>query len=112
MSHANHARNAIHAPKWRVIRTMPAKNIEEAVLKAIDFFQRMYHDKGLIDVLLEEVREEDESTWEVTIGYSRVAQSAPPMTALTRAAKFERVYKVLSVNKVSGNVTSMVIRDV
>ena len=89
-----------------------AKNIEEAVLDAIAFFERMYYGKNLQDVLLEEVSEKDENTWAVTIGYSRVVQNAPPIAAITQGTKLERVYKVLSVDKATGKVTSMVLRDV
>ncbi|NQT40293.1 MAG: hypothetical protein HQ581_22560 [Planctomycetes bacterium] len=91
---------------------MSAEHIEEAVLAAINFFNRMYEDKGLKDVLMEEVREMNEDTWEVTIGYSRVVRDASPMMAITQGAKYERVYKVLAVDKATGNVTSMVLRTV
>jgi len=91
---------------------MPAENIEQAVVAAIDFFERMYGEKGLKDVLLEEVREGDENTWEVTIGYSRVVKDTAPMSVLTQGAQYERVYKVLAVDKATGRVRSMMLRSV
>ncbi len=91
---------------------MPAQNIEEAVIAAIDFFDRLYQEKGLRDVLLEEIRERDDETWEVTIGYSRIIQDAPPMARITEGPKFERVYKSLLVDKATGKVKSMMLRPV
>jgi len=91
---------------------MSAERIEDAVLAAISFFETMYGDKGLNDVLLEEVRERSADTWEVTIGYSRVVREGPPLTALTQGAEYERVYKVLAVDKATGKVESMVLRNV
>lgn len=90
----------------------PAYSIEDAVLTAINFFEKLYKDKGLRDVLLEEVRERDENTWEVTIGHSRLVQDGPPLAALTHGPKYERVYKTLLVNKATGQVTSMTLRSV
>ena len=91
---------------------MSAERIEAAVSAAIAFFDKMYKDKGLKDVLMEEVRERDENTWEVTIGYSRVVQESPPMVAITQGAKYQRICKVLAVDKESGDVTSMTLRSV
>ncbi len=91
---------------------MSAENIEGAVRAAIEFFQLMYKDTELKDVLLEEVREKDPQTWEVTIGYDRVVQAVPPMTAFTQGAKYERVYKVIAVDKASGSAQSMTIRTI
>ena len=89
-----------------------ANNIEDAVLTAIGFFERMYQDQHLKNVLMEEVREKDENTWEVTIGYSQLVQDAPALVAITGGAKYDRVYKVLAVDKASGDVKSMVLRNV
>ena len=89
-----------------------AHNIEQAVLVALEFFNKIYAQSNLRGVLLEKVRERDESHWDVTIGYSQLEQDQPAMTALTQGAKYKRVYKVLTVEKESGAVKSMVLRDV
>lgn len=89
---------------------MAADNIEQAVLLAINFFQRMYGDKGLKDVLLEEVREKDDGKWDVTIGYSRLIQDSPPLTAIAQGPKYERVYKSILVDKASGNIEGLLAR--
>jgi hypothetical protein len=91
---------------------MPAETIEEAVLAALEFFQRMYKDEGLKDVLLEEVRDKDEKEWEVTIGFSRVVEDAPLLPTLMHPPKYERAYKSLTVNKETGKVEAMTIRKV
>jgi hypothetical protein len=89
-----------------------AHNIEQAVLSALEFFNKIYAQSNLRGVLLEEVRERDANHWDVTIGYSQLEQDQPPMTALTQGAKYIRVYKILTVEKETAAVKSMVIRDV
>ncbi|NQU22215.1 MAG: hypothetical protein HQ567_13105 [Candidatus Nealsonbacteria bacterium] len=91
---------------------MSAENIEDAVRAAIEFFQHLYRDAELHGVLLEEVRERDDQTWEVTIGYDRVVNDTPPMTVIARETKYERVYKAIAVDKPSGTAQSMVMRTV
>jgi hypothetical protein len=68
--------------------------------------------QSLRDIMLEEVREKDDKHWEVTIGFSRVVQDGPPIQTLTQGAKYERVYKSLCVNKETGKVKAMTIRQV
>jgi len=89
-----------------------AQNIEDAVLTAISFFEKMYANDNLINVLLEEVREHDDDHWDVTFGYSQIEQEQPTMSALTEGAKYKRVYKVLTVEKSTGTIKSMTIRNV
>lgn len=88
-----------------------ANNIEDAVLAAIAFFGKIYADKDLRNVLLEEVKERDNEHWDVTIGYSELEQEQPAMMALTQGPRYRRVYKVLTVEKSTGAIKSMTLRN-
>ena len=102
--------SASHFPRKIVMDN--ANNIEAAVLAAIAFFEKMYADENLRDVLLEEVKERDDEHWDVTIGYSQLEQEQPAMTALTQGAKYKRVYKVLTVEKSTAAIKSMTLRNI
>jgi hypothetical protein len=88
---------------------MSAIKIEEAVLAAIAFFDKLYENKGLSDVLLEEIRSVSGSKWDVTLGYNRPL-STGTAKMLTGGRQVVREYKIFTVNKDTGNVESIKIR--
>lgn len=89
---------------------MVANNIEDAVLAAIAFFDKLYEDKGLSGVLLEEIRSVEPDTWEVTLGYDRGLQTGTAKM-LTQGPQVVREYKVFIVDKATGNVEAVLIRE-
>lgn len=94
-------------------------NVKTAVKIALDYFAQIYPEakQKFQDIRLEEVElSDDESTWLVTIGFSR---PLPPDPSLKNVSKFllgeheyQRDYKVFRIDAQSGKVRSMKIRAV
>ena len=89
-----------------------ADNIEQAVLIALDYFDKIFpKEKELRNVMLEEVTESEEDIehWEVTIGYSRLIQATTAQQLAGRQREV-REYKVFSIRKSDGKVISITMR--
>ena len=91
-------------------------DVKTAVKLARDYFAKVYPNEihTFQDVQLEEVElSEDESTWLVTIGFSRPL----PLDSFSKNApeflrQYQRDYKVFRIDAQNGKVRSMKIRAV
>ena len=90
-------------------------SIESAISQAVKLVAEFYKDENITDVLLEEVREsEDSKDWLITIGYSRPKHYTPkPVTEVFKLSvtPWERDYKVIAIEKATGTFKSMTIRE-
>ena len=78
-------------------------SVKEAVRKAADYFEDLYHGQ-FKNVLLEEVELSD-GYWLVTLGYDVVP-------VFSQLSGIRRRFKVFKVNGETGEVISMKIREV
>ena len=93
---------------------------KQAAKMAIDFVEGFYNDLGqaIQDVMLEEIElSDDGSAWQITVGFSRLGRvnsAINPMIPEVLMSKFERTrqYKVVSVDRVTGDIPKMKIRTV
>lgn len=91
---------------------------KQAARMAIDFVEGFYNELGqsIQDVMLEEIElSDDGSAWQITVGFSRLDRvNSPfnPMIPETLMPKFERSrqYKVVSVDRQTGDIPRMKIR--
>ncbi|MBI5434482.1 MAG: hypothetical protein HZA52_16730 [Planctomycetes bacterium] len=84
--------------------------LKDAVSAARAFFQAVYAEEKLLNVLLEEVKvSDDERFWLVTFGFS-LANELPPLGA-SMGRMPPRHYKVVRVDGVTGEVKAMVLRE-
>ena len=80
-------------------------DVKEAAQKASEYFAGLYADRGVSDVLLEEVEQADHGKyWLITLSYP---VSTDLMTALNLS---KRQYKVFKIDAKTGEVKSMKIR--
>ena len=89
---------------------MSAYRIEQAVQAAIVFFGQLYGDKGLSGVLMEEVRSVEGKKWTVTLGYNRELFTTTAQE-LMQGTQMVREYKIFTVDKDSGQVESVEMRE-
>lgn len=85
----------------------------EAVQTAKEYILEVFNDEGIDRLGLEELefRVED-ATWEVTIGFRRHWNSAPPPRfALPSSPREDRIYKTVRINE-DGTVIAVKHRDV
>jgi hypothetical protein len=93
---------------------------KQAAKMAIDFVEGFYNELGqlILDVLLEEIElSDDGNAWLITVGFSRTSQlnaTIAPQPAAGLIPRFERTrqYKVVSVDRTTGEIQSMKIRTV
>jgi hypothetical protein len=93
-------------------------DVRSAVVAAKQYFEYIQDMIGnpINDILLEEVElSEDKKIWYVTLGFSRpVAKTERSLIpeAISLATKYEREYKLFTVDAETGEVKSMKIREV
>ncbi|MDZ8258982.1 hypothetical protein [Nostoc sp. ChiQUE01b] len=93
-------------------------DVRNAVVAAKEYFEGIQDMIGnsINDILLEEVElSEDKRFWHVTLGFSRpVAKTERTLIpeAISLATKYEREYKIFTVDAETGEVKSMKIREV
>ncbi len=90
---------------------------KQAAKVAIDFVEGFYQELGqsLQDVLLEEIEpSSDGNTWQITVGFSRLGRTNPGSSLIPEVLlpRFERTrqYKVVRVDRATGEIHSMKIR--
>ena len=89
-------------------------DVKIAVKTAMSFFNEMYPDNDFKNILLEEIElSDDQSYWNVTIGFSKyLPELSSPMAQITSgSAGHRRVYKIFKVDSKDGTVKAMMIRD-
>lgn len=88
-------------------------DVKEAAQIAFDYFNDLYADAPISNVMLEEIERsesEGESYWLITLGFTDESQTTSgPLASVTRSP---RRYKVLEVDAKTGEVKSMKIRSV
>jgi len=100
--------------------------VRDAVAAAAEAARKFYEGKDLLDLQLEEVElSEDEKCWLITLGLIlpnqnpdcdvrrlRPLTEISPLGASMQGQKYERKYKIFSVDADTGNVISMKIRQI
>jgi hypothetical protein len=81
-------------------------NIKQAAQAASDFMVGLYSDKGISDIRLEEVELSEDQCWLITLSFS-----SPTGSALDGLLARRRHYKVVKVDRNTGEVLSMKIRE-
>ncbi|MGI2909138.1 hypothetical protein [Tolypothrix sp. VBCCA 56010] len=93
-------------------------NVRSAVVAAKKYFEDIQDMIGnsINDILLEEVElSENQKFWYVTLGFSRpVAKTERSLIpdAISLTTKYEREYKIFTVDAETGELKSMKIREV
>lgn len=90
---------------------------KQAAKIAIDYVESMYLLLGtpISDVMLEEVEpSEDDQSWQITVGFSgpNAASQLPEWAKISNRKISNRNYKVVQVNRGSGEIRSMKIRQI
>ena len=93
---------------------------KQAAKLAIDFVEGFYNELGqaIQDVMLEEIElSDDGSAWQITVGFSRLGRvnsAVNPLIPEVLLPKYERTrqYKVVSVDRGTGEIPKMKIRTV
>jgi hypothetical protein len=93
-------------------------DVKQAVAIAMTYFRDLMDDKGLSDILLEEVElSDDERSWNVTLSgllpasKDETASFNALAQALGQSPQRRRVYKVFKINAERASVQSMKIRQ-
>jgi hypothetical protein len=94
-------------------------DVKQAVAIAMTYFRTLMDDKGLSDILLEEVElSDDERFWNVTLSALLPTSNEEPAhefnslaQALLQQPQRRRVYKVFKINAERATVQSMKIRQ-
>ena len=99
-------------------RTGDEVNVDRAIRVARAYFDRVYADEGVVNVMLEEVLESDDGHWSVTIGFHRSDRDGTgPSESGERppwiGPQFfeDRFYKRITVDRSTGEVLGMSIRQ-
>ncbi len=88
-------------------------DVKEAVAAAIEFIKHLYDAKALPDLRLEEVElTDDEQYWLVTLGFRDLAQPGSPLAEAVMLPRYERTYKVIKVDALTGRSLAMTIREI
>jgi len=101
--------------------------VSEAIATAKAYVQEVFSDTPIHDVMLEEVaKSEDQNYWLITIGFSRKEHKKTSADSLTehmagitsmsalmlrRDQLLERDYKLVKIDRHTGDVVEMRIRD-
>jgi hypothetical protein len=91
-------------------------DVKQAVKIASDYIRDVYDGEMLPGLLLEEVDfSDEEQAWLITLGFDTNRPVQPPEepSYISRPLpKYERVYKIIKVNGLTGAVQSMKIREI
>jgi hypothetical protein len=88
-------------------------DVKQAVQAAESYARALFPEAELRHLRLEEVeRSENDSRWNITLGWVEPAVSGNGIVFSAGAQKLPRVYKLFEVDAETGEVTSMKIRDV
>ncbi len=92
-------------------------DVKTAVKSAVSKLRELYNETETPNLLLEEVAlSDDETYWNVTLGFSTPVVEPPnPFTNALSAAlskKFERKYKLFEIDAENGDFKAMRIRNV
>ena len=101
-----------------------ALDVKQAIQTAMDYVQSAFEDEGIENLGLEEI-EISEGKWKVTVGFSRPwdhpklerrnsIMGMAPLSGLQSREDLrpERTYKVISIDSQTGEIESMMIRNV
>lgn len=87
--------------------------VKDAVGAAMNFVSDMYEGQRLRDLLLEEVeKDQGGDKWLITIGFSLAKEESNSILSPSTSRKFERNYKIVTIDAHSGTPLSMKIRDI
>lgn len=104
--------------------TVSSITVKEAVKRAIEFVQTTYRETGdqIADLALEEVQSTDDGDWwHVTVGFFRqkdprleplLQQIQQPLKGLNERYEKTRKYKVVQINRKTGEIRAMTMREV
>jgi uncharacterized protein YdeI (YjbR/CyaY-like superfamily) len=88
-------------------------NVKAAVQKAMEYVTEMFEAEQPTNIGLEEVSfNEEDNTWEVTIGLSRPWDYPKSLIQSLQAQEPRRQYKTVKIDNKIGEVKSIKIRDV
>lgn len=92
-------------------------SVKEAAKVAKDFVLAFYTDLGepISNLMIEEVElSSDDETWQITVGFSRpqIPNDLLPQAAFSSWFKRDRIYKIVDINRETGVVEGMRIRQV
>ena len=119
LSQSKISRKGAKAPPSKMWHTCFMTDVKQAVAIAMTYFRTLMDDKGLSDILLEEVElSDDERYWNVTLSALLPASNEEPVyefnsiaQALGQQPQRRRVYKVFKINAERATVQSMKIRQ-
>lgn len=89
-------------------------NVKDAVKKAIDYIADIFESEHPENIGLEEVvLNENDNTWEVTVGFSRPwDHQKGGLLASMQSLNPQRQYKIVKIDNESGEVKSIKIRGI
>lgn len=88
-------------------------DVKQAVQSAESYVRSLFPESELRHLRLEEVdRSEDDSRWNITLGWIEPAVAAGGILFSAGMRTLPRVYKLFEIDTETGEVTSMKIRDV
>lgn len=87
---------------------------KEAITRAKTYFADIFGDEGITNLGLEEVRrEEQDSNWLITLGFSRMWDAGASIAAMTgRPSHLPRSYKIVSLKDSDGSLIAITNRNV
>jgi hypothetical protein len=91
------------------IKSTSEKQMEnrEAIKRAKDYVIEVFADEGIVDIGLEEIKRDNNDTWDITIGFSRDWQKNRSLTATYTGISSRRSYKTIKIDANDGRVISM-----
>jgi hypothetical protein len=88
-------------------------DVKQAVAAAISAVQNLFAGQDIRDLLLEEVeKSEDDRHWRVTISFARLIEGGNALRTALAGPEYNRFYKVIELDAVTGNLVSMKIRKI
>lgn len=91
-----------------------AVDVKEAVEKAKSALESLFSSEGAHSIRLEEVILDDNRNWVITLSYLRsvhIPEDNSPLSVLGGVISGKRAYKVVTLDKETGDVKSIKIRD-
>jgi hypothetical protein len=86
-------------------------DVKEAVKIAIDFTKDILSSENIHQITLEEVElDEAQRFWYITLGIAKIVRESPFAVFEAKGSKLLVKYKILKINRESGEVVSMKIR--
>ncbi|MEZ6063184.1 MAG: hypothetical protein R3C19_22795 [Planctomycetaceae bacterium] len=90
-------------------------NIRQAAEAAAAFLADVYKDQQFSNILLEEVERDTNDNWRITLGFDRPYRAGdllmPDPAASLLRPRSTRDYKVFCIDRQTGEVQSMKLRD-